>query len=744
MDKSLMPSSFATHSHWYASTLASTIGVESNGRLKDSFLHVYDVAFEGFAARMTVDQTKALEKLPGFIAMFPDTVRQLHTTHSPEFLHLNPSQGIWPQADYGSDVIVGVFDTGVWPESRSFGDNGMAPVPSRWKGQCVSGPGFKASMCNRKLVGARIFSSGYEAFSGPINETAEYKSPRDSDGHGTHTASTAAGNYVFNASLLGYGEGTAQGMAPKARVAVYKVCWQSGCFDSDILAAFDQAVADGVDVISLSVGGGVMPYSLDSIAVGAFGAMARGIFVSCSAGNSGPGDLSVSNVAPWIATVGASTMDRAFPANVILGDSSVYAGVSLYSGKPLPEAAPLIYAGDAGINNSDASSSRLCLAGSLDPSLVRGRIVLCDRGNNARVEKGSVVLAASGVGMILANAATDGEGLIADSHLLPATAVGFQAGNSIRTFIRSSTSKQSPPTGTIRFYGTKLGVAPAPVVASFSSRGLNPETPEILKPDLIAPGVNILAAWTGAIGPTGLATDQRKVEFNIISGTSMACPHVSGLAALLKAAHPQWSPAAIKSALMTSASLIDNTAHVMSDESTGNLSTPLDYGAGEVNPEQALDPGLIYDLNEDDYIGFLCGLNYSTKAIRLITRKSFSCKKKAFLPGNLNYPSFSAVLDQSSSPVLTTTLSRTVTNVGDPSSVYTAEIIAPAGMQISVKPEKLVFADLHQKLSYSLTIVADRLKLLPGDSETEFGFLTWSDGSHQVQSPIVVTRQQAF
>ncbi|KAJ7530505.1 hypothetical protein O6H91_14G006400 [Diphasiastrum complanatum] len=737
MDKSAMPGAYSNHLPWYASALAAATGNETP---EDSIIHVYDVVFHGFAAKMTPAQAKAMETTPGFISMFPETIRQLHTTHSPEFLHLNSSWGIWPRSHYGSDVIVGMFDTGVWPESKSFSDHRIGPVPRKWKGKCISGPGFDASICNRKLVGARYFFKGYEAFSGPMNETSEYKSPRDSDGHGTHTASTAAGRYVYRASLLGFARGTAVGMAPKARIAAYKVCWASGCFDSDILAAFDQAVTDGVDVISLSVGGGVMPYYLDSIAMGAFGAMEKGVFVACSGGNNGPGDLSVTNIAPWLTTVGASTMDRAFPANVILSDGSIYKGVSLYSGARLGKKLPLIYAGDAALakNGSDSYSASLCLVGSIDPKLVRGKIVVCDRGNNPRVEKGAVVQAAGGAGMILANAALDGEGMIADCHLLPATAVGAKAGSSIRSFIRASKN----PTGSILFYGTKLDVSPAPIVASFSSRGPNPETPEILKPDLIAPGVNILAAWTGAIGPTGLARDPRRVDFNIISGTSMACPHVSGLAALLKGAHPDWSPSAIKSALMTTAYLLDNTAHVMADEATGNLSTPFDFGAGHVDPEKALDPGLIYDLSTQDYIEFLCSLKYSEKAIWMITRQASSCGKASHRTQDFNYPTFAAVFDQHLLQQPSTTFFRTVTNVGQPNSVYRAEVLSPSGVRISVKPRKLVFTRINQKLSFTVTVAASRLSLSPGDSETVFGLLSWTDGRHVVQSPIAITLQE--
>ncbi|MBA0748866.1 hypothetical protein Gogos_002847, partial [Gossypium gossypioides] len=438
-----------------------------------------------------------------------------------------------------------------------------------------------------------------------MNETSEFRSPRDTDGHGTHTASIAAGRYVFPASTLGYAKGVAAGMAPKARLAAYKVCWTAGCFDSDILAAFDAAVADGVDVISLSVGGVVVPYHLDAIAIGAFNAADQGVFVSASAGNGGPGGLTVTNVAPWVATIGAGTIDRDFPADVKLGNGKVVPGVSVYNGPGLSPGRmyPLVYGGTGG---GDGYSSSLCLEGSLDPVFVKGKIVVCDRGINSRAAKGEVVKKAGGIGMILANGVFDGEGLVADCHVLPATAVGASNGDEIRGYIDSASKSKSPATATILFKGTRLGVRPAPVVASFSARGPNPETPEILKPDVIAPGLNILAAWPDKVGPSGVSSDSRNTEFNILSGTSMACPHVSGLAALLKAAHPEWSPAAIKSALMTSAYTVDNRGETMLDESNGNTSTVLDFGSGHVHPTKAMDPGLVYDITTMDYIDFLC------------------------------------------------------------------------------------------------------------------------------------------
>lgn len=742
------PSIFPTHKHWYESSLASlTANTTTNsGSDPATVIHTYETVFHGFSAKLSPFEVLKLHSLPHIVAVIPEQVRHLQTTRSPEFLGLKTtdSAGLLKESDFGSDLVIGVIDTGIWPERQSFNDRDLGPIPPRWKGQCVAGNGFPANSCNRKLIGARFFCSGYESTNGKMNETTEYRSPRDSDGHGTHTASIAAGRYVFPASTLGYARGVAAGMAPKARLAAYKVCWNAGCYDSDILAAFDAAVADGVDVVSLSVGGAVVPYYLDSIAIAAFGATDAGVFVSASAGNGGPGGLSVTNVAPWVTTVGAGTIDRDFPAHVKLGNGRTIPGVSIYGGPGLTPGRmyPLVYGGNDG---GDGYSSSLCLEGSLEQNMAKGKIVVCDRGINSRAAKGEVVKKAGGIGMILANGVFDGEGLVADCHVLPATAVGATSGDEIRKYITAASKSPSPPpTATILFEGTKLGVRPAPVVASFSARGPNPESPEILKPDVIAPGVNILAAWPDKVGPSGIPSDKRKTEFNILSGTSMACPHVSGLAALLKAAHPEWSPAAIRSALMTTAYTVDNRGGTMLDESTGNVSTVMDFGAGHVHPQKAMEPGLVYDISSFDYVDFLCNSNYTDKNIRVVTRKSADCSgaKKAGHSGNLNYPSLSAVFQQYGKHKMSTHFIRTVTNVGDPNSVYQVTVRPPRGMAVTVQPEKLAFRRVGQKLSFLVRVQARAVKLSPGSSSTKSGSVIWSDGKHTVTSPLVVTMQQ--
>jgi subtilisin family serine protease len=723
VSRAAKPSTFAEHGDWYASSLRSVSGGAA------SVIYTYDTLLHGYSARLTRAEAAALEAQPGVLLVNPETRYELHTTRTPEFLGLDRADALFPQSGTTSDVVVGVLDTGVWPERASYDDAGLGPMPAGWKGKCEEGSDFNASACNRKLIGARFFLSGYEASKGPVDKTKESRSPRDNDGHGTHTSSTAAGSAVRGADLLGYASGTAKGMAPLARVATYKVCWVGGCFSSDILKGMEVAVSDGVDVLSLSLGGGTSDYYRDSIAIGAYSAMEKGIFVSCSAGNAGPGAASLTNGAPWITTVGAGTLDRDFPAYVTLGNGNRYSGVSLYSGKQLPTTpVPFIYAGNA----SNSSMGALCMTGSLIPAKVAGKIVLCDRGTNARVQKGFVVRDAGGAGMLLANTAANGEELVADAHILPGAGVGEKAGNAMRTYA----TLEANPTANIVFAGTKVGIQPSPVVAAFSSRGPNTVTPGILKPDLIAPGVNILASWSGSVGPSGIADDTRRTSFNIISGTSMSCPHVSGLAALLKSAHQDWSPAAIRSALMTTAYAAYPSGSGLLDVATSRPATPLDIGAGHVDPSKAVDPGLVYDLTAADYLDFLCAIKYEPAQIAALTKHSTDrcSENRTYAVTALNYPSFSVTFPAAGGKEKHT---RTVTNVGQPGT-YKVTASAAAGstpVTVSVEPSTLTFTKVGEKKSYTVSFSAAGQP----SGTNGFGRLVWSSDHHVVASPIVAT-----
>ncbi|KAJ8900169.1 hypothetical protein K2173_024809 [Erythroxylum novogranatense] len=743
MDKSKIPDaiqSAGSFKQWYESVIASSIsGLSAHEDDEEEeetetetetnppqLLYVYKTVISGFAAKLSDKQVNALSKADGFHAAIPDEILTLHTTHSPQFLGLQNGKGLWTSQNMHSDVIIGVLDTGIWPEHVSFDDSGIGPVPSRWKGTCENGTGFTPANCNRKLIGARTFYKGYEAIFGKINETVDYKSPRDAQGHGTHTASTAGGNLIQKASFFGVANGSASGMRYTARIAAYKVCWSSGCINTDLLAAIDKAVSDGVDVLSLSLGGTPKPYYSDGIAIASFGAISRGVFVSCSAGNSGPFGSTVGNTAPWIMTVAASYTDRSFPTTVKLGNGAEFTGSSLNYGKTTKQL-PLVYAETAGIQRAE-----YCVTGSLDRKLVEGKIVVCDRGLNSRTQKGEVVKLAKGAGMILVNSEREGEELIAHPHVLAATTVGYSAGKAIKLYLNSTRNA----TVSIAFRGTVYGDL-APKLAVFSSRGPSLPGPEVIKPDVTAPGVNILAAWPPATSPSRLKSDRRSLLFNIASGTSMACPHVSGLASLLKSAHRDWSPAAIKSALMTTSYTLDSRNVPISDVGSNSSAsaTPFGVGSGHVDPESASDPGLIYDITTEDYLSYLCSLNYTSSQVALVSRKSFNCPK-LHQPGDLNYPSFAVILPGNAEKP-TIKYKRTVTNVGMPTSTYAVQVDEPDGVSVTPEPKTLRFSKLGQKLSYSVNFVGLVEKDTRGVSS--FGSIVWVSGKYKVRSPIAVT-----
>ncbi|XP_019053161.1 PREDICTED: subtilisin-like protease SBT5.4 [Nelumbo nucifera] len=718
-----------TDSHY--EFLGSFLG--SKEKAKAAIFYSYTKHINGFSATLEEEEAAEIAKHPRVVSVFLNQGRKLHTTRSWDFLGLGRINGVdpsgsslWLKARFGEDTIIGNLDSGVWPESKSFSDDGYGPIPSKWKGICQKGGSNDTFVCNRKLIGARYFNKGYSSYVGPLDSS--YDTARDNEGHGSHTLSTAGGNFVPGASIFGYGQGIAKGGSPRARVAAYKVCWppvgDSGeCFDADIMAAFDAAIHDGVDVLSISLGGSPDYYFEDGLSIGAFHAVKKGIVVVCSAGNSGPTDGSVSNVSPWMITVGASTIDREFASYVVLGNKLYFKGESLSTnGLPVKEFYPLISAGDAKAANASTNDALLCKAGALDPEKVRGKILTCLRGETARVDKGEQAARAGAVGMILANDVTTANEIIADAHVLPASHITYTDGLAVFAYINSTKS----PVAYLTHGTTLLGVKPAPFMASFSSKGPNLVTPEILKPDITAPGVNIIAAFTEAQGAAS-ENDKRIVPFNIMSGTSMSCPHVSGVAGLLKTLHPDWSPAAVKSAIMTTAGARDNIGEQILNSSHVEA-TPFSYGAGHVQPNRAMDPGLVYDLTVKDYLDFLCALGYNQTQIETFSDKPYTCPKSATLM-DFNYPSIT-VPNLSGSATVT----RTLKNVGTPGT-YTASVDAPNGISVSVEPASLKFEKMGEEKTFRLT-----LKTNKADAAMDyvFGQLIWSDGLHYVRSPIVV------
>ncbi|KAJ8759665.1 hypothetical protein K2173_009750 [Erythroxylum novogranatense] len=708
----------------------------SKEKAKEAIFYSYTYSITGFAAILEEEEATKISKHPEVVSVLPNEFNDLHTTRSWEFLGSEkngqiPADSLWRKGRFGEDVIIGNLDTGVWPESETFNDEGMGPIPSRWKGYCDRNDGVKCnrknSIGNKKLIGARYFNKGFEAAIGnSVNNTA-----RDYDGHGTHTLATAGGRFVSGANLVGAANGTAKGGSPMARVASYKVCWGT-CTDADILAAIDTAIHDGIDILSISLGSRPRQYFSHGISIGSFHAVRNGIPVVCSAGNSGPTEGAVSNVAPWIITVAASTIDRDFPSDAILGNRRRIKGLS-YNTNTLPvgKYQPLVYPEDVKAANDTTENAISCEPGSLDPAKVKGKIVYCLRGGNIQeTEKTLVVFKAGGIGVILAGQSPTSLSSLEPYFVPTASLVTGADSLSILAYIRNTKSPKALIRG-----ATEVGRTVAPIMASFSSPGPNEITPEILNPDITAPGVNILAAFTEAIGPSSRPLDKRRVPFTIFSGTSMSCPHIAGIAGLLKTIHPDWSPAAIKSAMMTTASTTSNVRQPILDEETFLPATAFTYGAGHVRPNLAPVFILlrILSLTMADYYNFLCSIGYNASLLSRFTNETtFRCPTPKINLLDLNYPSITV-------PNITgnVKVTRTLKNVGTPGK-YTVKIDIPFEITASVKPTTLEFMKRNEEKKYTVALEA---KEGSWSVRTQFGAIVWSDGKHEVRTPVVISKE---
>ncbi|KEH19203.1 putative tripeptidyl-peptidase II [Medicago truncatula] len=613
---------------------------------------------------------------------------------------------------------ISVLHQGIWPESPSFKDEGIGKIPSRWKGVCMEAHDFKKSNCNRKLIGARYY-----------NKKDPKGSPRDFNGHGTHTASTAAGVIVNNASYYGLAKGTARGGSPSARIAAYKACSGEGCSGGTLLKAIDDAIKDGVDIISISIGFSsefLSEYLSDPIAIGAFHAEQRGVMVVCSAGNEGPDHYTVVNTAPWIFTVAASNIDRNFQSTVVLGNGKAYKGVGInFSNLTRSTMFSLVFGEDVAAKKTTKSEARNCYPGSLDNKKVAGKIVICanDDQNLTRKMKKLILQDAGAMGMIL----IEKEHLDApfDAGLFPFTEVGNLEGLQILKYIKST----KKPTATILPTTVVSRYRPAPIVASFSSRGPSSLTENILKPDVMAPGVSILAAFIPE--KENVPIGKKPSMFGIQSGTSMACPHVSGAAAFIKSVHGGWSPSMIKSALMTTATTYNNMRKPVTN-SSNYISNPHEMGVGEINPLKALNPGLVFETNVKDYINFLCYFGYSNKDIRKMCKTNVTCPRASkSLISNINYPSIS--IEKLKRKQKAKVITRTVTNVGSLNATYIAKVHAPEGLVVKVIPNKLVFSESVQRITYKVSFSGNKAR-----GGYNFGSLTWLDRRHYVHTVFAV------
>ncbi|GMH03150.1 hypothetical protein Nepgr_004989 [Nepenthes gracilis] len=696
-------------------------------------LYSYRHLINGFAVHLSPEQAEALRRFPGVMSVDRDwKVRRL-TTHTPQFLGL-PTE-VWPTGGghnkAGEDIVIGFVDSGIHPLHPSFAmheSEAYRPIP-KYKGKCEVDPYTKKSFCNGKIVGAQHFAKAAIA-AGAFNPSIDYASPLDGDGHGSHTAAIAAGNNGIPVRLHGFEFGKASGMAPCARIAVYKSLYRLfGGFVADVIAAVEQAVHDGVDIINLSVGPNSPPAATKTTFLNPFdasllAAVKTGVFIAQAAGNGGPFPKTLLSYSPWITSVAAAIDDRRYKNHLVLGNGKTLPGIGLSPSTHGNQTFTLVAAKDVLLDSSSMrySPSDCQRPEVLNKNMVEGNILLCGYSFNfvvgsasiKKVSETSKSLGAVGFVLAVENIAPGTKFDPVPSSFPGILITDVSKSLELIDYYNSSTSRDW--TGRVRSFTAKGsigdGLMPilyksAPQVALFSARGpdirdYSFQDADILKPDILAPGSLIWAAWA----PNG--TDEPNYigeGFAMISGTSMAAPHIAGIAALIKQQHPDWSPAAIKSALMTTSTTLDRAgrpllAQQYSDSEAVTLlaATPFDYGSGHINPSAALDPGLIFDAGYLDYLGFLCTTpGIDAEEIRNYT--SLPCNYTIGHPSNLNAPSITV-----SHLVHTQTVMRTVTNVAEEETYVISARMAPA-IAIEVNPPAMTLRPgASRAFSVTLTV----------------------------------------
>ena len=718
-------------------------------------LYTYQYVLNGFAAKLTAGQANALARTPGVVSLARNEVSHPATTtatagaaatattatagaavtattttagaavtattagtlppaDTARFLGLKERGGLYSkipggQRNAGRGMILGVLDLGIDTANPSLKAL-PEPLPDaeviakKWKGSCDPGQDADHRVtCNNKVIGAQYFNKGVTD-PGPT----DWASPIDVEAHGTHTATTAAGNYDVPATVPDSGiKGRMSGLAPAARIAVYKVCWNSGCWTVDVVAGFEKAVADGVDVINDSLVPASAAPANDPWYMAMFNAAKAGVFISAASGNDGPG--TATNGVPWAATVAASTHDTGYRGTLTLGDGKTYDGVSI-AAQGVPSA-PLVDAAKAARSGVSSAQAELCRPDTLDPAKVKGAIVLCKFGGVIQT-KSAQVKAAGGAGMVLYNVGPAVDE-VALAHTVPSVHVNEATGLKIKAYADRA--------GATAELGAARAVhQEAPRMAGFSSGGPDLNSGgDLLKPDITAPGVDITAG-TAPGGNRGMF----KGEQGIMSGTSMSAPHVAGLGLLLRQLHPDWSPMEVKSALMTTATTKDNAGRPIRAYG-GSAATPLDYGAGHVVPNTADDPGLVYDSTSADWTAYLCAIGQPPAT----DDGSDACATAEKIdPSDLNTPTIS-VGDLAGKQTVT----RTVTNVSGTTGVYGATLQTPPGYRAQVSPKRLV---VPAGGSATYTVTFTRTDAAYG--EWAFGSVTWSDQRHRVRSAVAL------
>ncbi|BFG27425.1 hypothetical protein CerSpe_137000 [Prunus speciosa] len=673
-----------------------------------SFKHILN----GFAVHTTPSQAEKLKEAPRVKLVEKDRGAKLMTTYTPQFLGL--PQGVWTQEggddhNAGEGIVIGFVDTGINPTHPSFAYDPLNPFTSNishFSGACKTGPRFPASSCNGKIVSAKFFSAGAQAVA-TLNSTVDFLSPFDAVGHGSHVASIAAGNAGVPVVVNGFYYGRASGMAPRARIAVYKAVYPTVGTLTDVVSAIDQAVLDGVDILTLSVGPDEPPEHtatfLSMFDIAMLFARRAGIFVVQAAGNQGPAPSSIVSYSPWAVGVASSSTDRTYPGSVLLGNGTKIEGVGL-SGPTFGYGLllhKLVLAKD--VLKASGSFPRTppyieeCqYPEALDPNVVQGSVVICTfsegfyNGTSTITAIINTAKVLGFMGFVLVANPNYGD-FIAEP--IPFGVSGIMVPNVILQYYEQETCKEEKGFATRFAAKAAIGegrvasfMGQAPVVSRLSSRGPDfinsSRTPcDVLKPDILAPGHQIWAAWSpiSALEPTLTG-----YNFALLSGTSMATPHVAGIAALIKQYNPSWTPSMITSAISTTATKYDGDGEFImaegSDIGSSYPSTPFDFGAGFVSPSRAMDPGLVLSSGYEDYISFLCSLPEINPAT---TRNATGelCNNTLDHPANLNLPSVTLSALKGSQIVR-----RTFTNVGSKPETYLCSALSPNGTIVDLCP----------------------------------------------------------
>ncbi|KAL6546263.1 hypothetical protein OROMI_021984 [Orobanche minor] len=694
-------------------------------------LYSYHYLINGFAVLVTPQQADKLSRRGEVSNVVLDFSVRTATTHTPQFLGL--TQGAWARdggfQDAGEGVVIGFIDTGIDPTHPSFSDGPPEKpysIPQHFSGTCEVTRDFPYGSCNRKLVGARHFAAS-AITRGIFNTSQEYASPLDADGHGTHTASVAAGNHGIEVLVAGNNFGNASGMAPRSHISVYKALYKRfGGFAADVVAAIDQAAQDGVDIISLSITPNRRPLGIatffNPIDMALLSAVKAGIFVVQAAGNTGPSPRSMSSFSPWIYTVGAASHDRVYSNSIVLGNNITIPGVGLAPGTDKDAIYTLVSAIHGLKNTTPANDmyiSECQEPSNFDQDLIQGRLLICSYSVR-------FVLGIATIKQALETAKNLGAAGVVFS--MDPYVIGFQLNPIPMTMPGIIIPTQNDSRVLLQYYNSTLdrdevtkkivkfrGIASisggikanfsgsAPKIMYYSARGPDPEDSslddaDILKPNIVAPGNLIWAGWSSI----GTDSEFQGESFAMMSGTSMAAPHIAGLAALIKQIFPFFSPASIGSALSTTASLYDrNGGPIMAQRAYANPdlnqypATPFDMGSGFVNATAALGPGLVFDSSYNDYMSFLCGINGSSPVVLNYTGES--CTISTMNATDLNLPSITiSKLNQSA------TVQRTVTNIAS-NETYSIVWSPPYGVSVKVTPTRFFIASGEkQVLSISI------------------------------------------